>query len=222
VPEFKKDLKKLLDWYHIQLTKLKIKIKTDTEVTLDYLEKESPDITLLATGGNVSVPKLPGIDKKHVIDCIELLLGKKEAGYNIVVLGGGVSGCEISLWLAKKGKKVTIVEMLDDLMEAGESSIPIMCRIMLMDLLRFNKVNIITSAKVEDITDKGVIVNKKGSGRMEIYGDSVILALGTEANNQLYESLQPKISNLYLIGDCRKPSNIMNAIWDAFEVGRAI
>ena len=222
VPDFKKDLGTLLDWYRTQLIKLGVEVKTETEVTPTLVTSLSPDVIIAATGSNPVIPDIPGKDKSSVFTCIELMLGRKKAGDKVVVIGGGLIGCETALWLAQQGKNVTILEILPELM-AGSMPVPMMNRMMLEDLLKLNKVDIITSAHIREITDGGIRVTFANGNREEtIKADSVVIASGLESADELYEALIGRFPQFYAVGDCREARNIMGAIWDGFEVGRTI
>jgi 2-enoate reductase len=221
VPEFKKDLEKLLNWYKLELSNLDLEIKLDTEVTLHIMEREKADIVIIATGSKPLVPDVPGIGQDKVVTAIDLFLGKKKVQNKVLVLGGGLIGCETALWLAQRGRKVTIVEVLSDLMIAG---IPVqhMNRLMLLDMLRSQNVGVIKSTSLLEVTGDGVILVDKTLGRKSFSADTVVLAVGLKPDQELYKILRGKIPSLFLIGDSRKAQNIMGSIWDAFEVARAI
>lgn len=222
VPDFKKDLKRLTKWYETQLDKLDIEVNLETEVSPAFIDKRNQDVVLIATGSKPIIPELLGIEKDNVLICIDLLLGKKKAGKTIVVIGGGLIGCEIALWLSEKDKEVTIVETLPELMRSG-IPVPHMNRIMLLDLLAANKVNIVTNASLQEITDEGIIIVDKASGRSVIEADNVVLALGMKSDDELYrEALKGNVAHVYALGDCQEPRNIMGAVWDAYEVSRMV
>ena len=130
-------------------------------------------------------------------------------------------GCETALWLAQQGKKVIIVEMLSDLMIAG-LPVPHANRIMLIDLLKFNKVEVITNHSLIEVTDEGANLIDKNFKKMSVPADTIVLAIGLKPNKKLYDSLVGKIPNLYLIGDARDVRNVMYSIWDAYELARVI
>jgi 2-enoate reductase len=220
VPDFKKDVGMLLDWYENELKKLGITIKLSTEVSPSLVVDEKPDAVVVATGSSPIIPDIPGIDKASVITCIDLMLGKKRAKDKVVVIGGGMIGCETAIWLAEQGKRVTLIEMLPELM-AGFLSVPLMNRMMLTDLLALNKVNILTGAHIREITNEGIIVNIGDSGKT-IKADTVVIATGLKPDDRLYQTLQGRFPTVYMVGDCRETRNIMGAIWDGYEVGRTI
>jgi 2-enoate reductase len=220
VPGFKKDVGSLLKWYKTQLNQLGVTVKLQTAASAAAIVKENPDAVIVATGSNACIPNIPGIDNANVFTCVDVLLGKKEAGKSVVVVGGGLVGCETALWLAQQGKQVTIVEMLPEVMTAG-ITVPRMNRYMLIDLLAFNKVKVITNTCVQGITSQGVTVAKKGFEKA-LKADTIVLAVGLKSDNALAESLQGRFSQLYVIGDSQEPRNIMGAIWDGYEVGRTV
>jgi 2-enoate reductase len=220
VPGFKKDLDTLRNWYENQLKQLGVAVKLETKASAAVLAKENPDAVIVATGSKPCLLDIPGIDKPNVFTCVDVLLGKKKAGKAVVVVGGGLVGCETALWLAQEGKQVTIVEMLPELMVGG-ISVPRMNRYMLIDLLTLHKVKVMTNVCVRKITDAGVTVSGNGSNKT-LKADTIVLATGLKADNTLAESLSGRFSQLYVIGDCQEPRNIMGAVWDGYEVGRTI
>ncbi|AGY77118.1 hypothetical protein [Clostridium autoethanogenum] len=89
---------------------------------------------------------------------------------------------------------------------------------MLLALIPYNHIDVLTSSKAVKTTDKGVLVNTEGSGKREIEADPIVLAVEYNYNKELYNSLKYEIPDIRLLGDARKVSNIMYAIWDAYEV----
>jgi 2-enoate reductase len=138
-----------------------------------------------------------------------------------LVLGGGLIGCETALWLAQQGKKATVVEILPALLSGG---IPVqhMNRLMLLDLLRFHRVEVLTGASLLQISPEGAILQEGDSSKREVDADMIVLAVGLAPEQDLYRSLRGRIPNLFLIGDSRNAQNIMNAVWDAYEVARMV
>jgi 2-enoate reductase len=220
VMPFKEGEQKLLDWFKTELGDLKVEIRLRTEVTPEIVHKNNPDAVIVATGSKYVRLNVPGADRPSVISACDFLSGKAQVGERVVVIGGGQVGCEISLWLSQQGKKVTVVEKLDDLLVGRP--IPWMNRVMLLDLLKFHKVEVMTNASLSEVTDKGAVVVNKDSRIETLPADTVIIAVGLESEQGIYRLLQGNLTSLYLIGDAREAKNIMNAIWDAYEVARAI
>jgi 2-enoate reductase len=221
VPEFKKDLARLLSWYEKELSSLNVEIKTGIDVTAEGVRKESPDVTILATGSLPIMPNIPGIESERVFTAVDLFRGRKRAMGKVLVLGGGLIGCEAALWLAKEGKEVTVVEILHDLMVGG---IPVqhMNRLMLLDLLKIQGVEILTNTTILKVTEKGADLLERGSEKRNFPADTIVVAVGLKPDRGLYQALKGDIPNLYTIGDSREARNIKNSIWDAYEVARMI
>ncbi len=221
VPDFKKDLARLLEWYERELGNLDLEIRTGVEVDAEVVKKEKPEITIIATGSLPIIPDIAGMKNEKVSTAIDLFLGKKKAREKVLVLGGGLIGCETGLWLAQQGKKVTIIEVLNDLLTAG---IPVqhMNRLMLLDLLKFYRVEVFTNTSLSEITGNGNLLLNRNGQTMDFSADSIVVAVGLKSDQKLYRSLRGQNSNLFPIGDSRKSQNIMSAIWDAYEVARMI
>jgi len=219
VPSFKEDVKRLLEWYRLQIEKLGVKIRLKTEVTPTLVEEKSPDVVILATGSVPIMPNIPGINKPHVGSCIDFLLGRKKVRSKIVVVGGGLIGCETALWFSKQGKEVAIVELLPEILSKGVFHAN---RIMLIDLLALHKVKIMTSTRVSEILDDGVVLVNEKNERKVMRCDSVAIAVGLKPNTRLYEQLREKIAYLYLIGDCKEPRKIKDAVWEGYVVANSL
>jgi 2-enoate reductase len=222
VPGFKKDLERLLDWYELQLRHCNVGVRCNTEVSAASIQKEGGDVVILATGSDPIIPDLPGINMPQVVTCIDLLVGKKRAEGAVAVIGGGLMGCETALWLAQQGRTVSVVEKLPALMSAG-LHVPRMNRLMLLDLLAAKGVRVLVDRGLKEITDEGVLVSSgTPSGERMLKADTVVMAVGMKPRRSLHEALAGSIPRLYVLGDCREPGNVMGAIWDGHEVGRAL
>ena len=136
------------------------------------------------------------------------------------MIGGGLVGCETGLWLAKQGKKVTVVEMLPEIL-GGPKALPFMNYSMLLDLLKYHGVKILKNARVTSIHDRIASVEQEG-GITQLEADTVISAVGYRSENRLYEAVKNMDRELYNVGDSSRVHNIMYAIWDAYEVARNI
>jgi len=219
VPDFKKDIERLLKWYKIEMNKLEIEIKFNKEANFELIRKEKADIIIIASGSTPLVCKeIPGIDNSIVVTCCDLYLNKNKAGNNVVIVGGGLEGCETALWLAKQGKKVTVIEKLPNVI--ADTFFANRC--MLLDLLAEHKVSIIVNTTVQEITNDGLIIINKNFERSKIDCDTIVLAVGMKPNQELYKSLVGKVPNIYLIGDSKKPRKIHDAIFEGYIIGNTI
>jgi len=131
----------------------------------------------------------------------------------VVIIGGGLVGCETALWLALLGKEVTVVEILPEVATAIFRP----SRIMLLDLLKAKKGQILTGTRAEEITENGIIIQGQNS-RRTLDCDTIGLATGLKSQRNLYESLKNEVAEIYMIGDCKEPRKIINAVWDAFHI----
>ncbi len=217
-PDFKEDDIALADWYTNELNRLGVHVHLNTELNEEEIKAMDYDTVILATGSKPKVFSLG--DDSHTYTAEQVLLKQKDAGKKTVVVGGGLVGCETALWLAQNGIHVTIVETLDKVM-AVNGPLCAANKEMLEALLPFNGVEIITGAKVTEFANGEVKIDTK-EGSKTIMSDSVILLVGYKEENTLYNNLQFDIPDLYLLGDAKKVSNIMYAIWDAFEVANHI
>jgi 2-enoate reductase len=97
-----------------------------------------------------------------------------------------------------------------------------MNRMMLVDLLKFHKVRVLTNFSLFEVIGEGAVVIDKDLRKETLRADTIILAVGLEPEQGIYRLLKGHLADLHLIGDAREAKNIMNAIWDAYEVARAI
>ncbi|MEG1848559.1 MAG: FAD-dependent oxidoreductase [Lachnospiraceae bacterium] len=213
IPAFKDDGKLLLKWYERQLQELGVKITYQHEVTEEDPKLYSADIVIHATGGTTLIPRLSGIER--CVTALDILGGTVEAADEAVIIGGGLVGCELAIWLSQHGKKITIVEMADKLMAVGAP--PDMNKQMIEELLEHHQVVPVLSSKLVEVKEGCIVVEDK-EGTKEISAQQVILALGYLANNTLYNKIANKVTEIYNIGDSKGPKNIMEGIWDAYNL----
>ena len=220
VPDFKEDDLALIKWYEYQLKELKVDVRLSTKATKENIGELHPDIVYIAEGSTPIALKLPGIDSDKVVNASDVLSGKKQVGTKCVIIGGGLVGCELALHLRKNGHEVTIVEALPDILKSGAPMAP-MNEWMLRDLLAFNKVEIVTDARLSKIVAEGAVVSKENS-ETTIPADNIIIAVGYKSTKTLFEELKLDYGQIYNLGDGKKVRNIRAAIWDAYEVARSI
>ena len=225
-PDFKENEIKLANWYKKQLKDLGVTVKLGTEASEKIIEVNSPDTVIIATGSSHNTFNIPG-DKNSLLRATasEILNGEKESGERPLIIGGGLVGAELALMLLKEGKKVTLVESLNKILSAGEH-INFCNKDCLIDLLNYYKATIYNSSKVVRTEDDKVIIETNIDGNIlvtKVVADSLIYAVGFSSRRELYEKIKFKEEyEVHLLGDARKVSNIMSAIWNAYEISKNI
>lgn len=207
-PSFKEKDRDLIKWYEKEIKDLNIEVKFNTEVKPEDIAKLGADEVVVATGSKARKLRVPGAEK--CIEACEYLLGTKEVGNKVIVIGGGLSGCEIALDLYNKGKTPVIVEMKNDLV--AMRGVCLANTSYLRDFFALNKVDVRLNTGLVEITDKGVKVKDLKTGKeSEIAGDSVIMSVG-------YIPTPVAKDGVKLVGDCNGIGNLRTVIWRAWDV----
>lgn len=215
---FKKRIRDLIEWYDVQLKKLGVKIKLNTEIKANDTVLDYADKIFVATGSLPFIPNIPGIDGKNVIGVIDAH-DKGVSGEKIAVCGGGLSGCDTALELAMKGKKVTVIEMLS---ECAQDAMPIN-KISLMRMLTEHDVTLLTNSKVIAVEPNGVVIEKKDGTRKTIKADTVITAFGQKSDTNLPDAIRAKYNiKTTVIGDAEKVAKVGEAIRTGFYAAMAV
>ena len=204
-PDFKEKDKALIAWYKRELTKYPaIEVKLNTEVT--DVKSLGADEVIVATGAVANTLPIPGADK--AVSAIDYLLGHKEVGENVVIVGGGLTGCEIAYDLYRKGKKPMIVEMKDDLIAV--QGVCLANSSYLRDFFEANKVPVYLESRTDAIEDGKVIITTP-EGQKELSADSVIYSVG-------YKPAPLAVKGVHVIGDANKVGNLRTVIWQTWDV----
>jgi 2,4-dienoyl-CoA reductase-like NADH-dependent reductase (Old Yellow Enzyme family)/thioredoxin reductase len=213
-PKHKKDIMPFLNWHLADLKQGNTNVVLGKEATIDLVLQEKPDAVIVATGSSLSVPDIPGVEGSNVVSAIDVLLGRATLGDEVVIAGGGLVGCDVAMFLADRGRKVSIVEMLSDvvleMVEADGS------RGQVVKLLDQKGVTCHTNLKIEEINLDGLIAINQDGKSQTIKADTVVLALGFEARTELYKGLEDKFPELYAIGDCVEARKIGDAVREGF------
>jgi 2-enoate reductase len=220
VPEFKKDERKLIDWYKGELKESGVNVYLTQKIDKEFIEKISPDEIIIASGSKAKIPSIDGVDQKNVLTACKALTNEDLIGEKVVILGGGLVGVETSVWLAEKGKEIIIVEMRDRLLDSvfvshANSD-------MLKDLIDFHEIKVKTGSSILKIDNNTVSIISKNFRKEELEADTVIIAAGYKENKELYHQIKDLNLKINLIGDSKEVANIMYSIWDAYEVAKSI
>lgn len=212
--DFKREMYELGVVLEAQARAEGVEIRCNTEVTAEYAKKEQADMMIIAVGSNPIVPPLPGMDGDNVVVVNNYYLEKKKVKDTVVVLGGGLAGCECAIHLAQDGKKVHLVEMRDVL--APDANIR--HRPILMKMID-QYVETHTGYQGMEITKEGLLCKDAEGNEVLVPGESIICAVGQRANRAGVEALLGAAPIVREIGDCVRPSNITNAIYQGYHAG---
>lgn len=213
VPEFKDDGKLLISWYEHQMERLKVQVELNSDVQAQDPRIEAADVVICATGSHAFLPPIKGIE--YGVTAVDVLKGAVTAKKEATIIGGGLVGCELAIWLSRHGKSVRIIEMADTLMSTGAPAD--MNKQMILELLEHHQVEIRLQTKLQEIREHEIVVETQGAIQ-ELASDCTILALGYRSNRSLYDQILLKAKDIYNIGDSSHPKDIMEGIWDAYEL----
>ena len=217
---FKKEVRELNAWYQNELKALPVEIHTGENVTAGQLRNMDADVIILAAGSVPVMPKVPGIDDKKVIGCMEAFAHPEKVGQKVMVIGGGLVGCEMALDYAQDGKEVTVVEALPKILSAGIPS-PIPNGQMIPDLFEHHHVVVLENHRLSAVED-GRVILESGGRKKVLDADSVVIAVGFCPVPSMAQELQGCGAAVYEIGDGQKVSTILHAVWDGYDVGNNI
>ena len=230
------DLPALVHYFKNQFSRLGVKTVTGKEVGPGTIEEVKPDTIILATGGVPSLPEIPGINKRIVLSSAKLHNRLKKllrllrpmtinritkfwmpVGKTVIVIGGGIQGCELAEFLVKRGRRV-IITNTGTAEELGEELAPEK-RFRLLDWFSAKGVTIMNGIKYEEINDNGLAVTTNEGKRQAIAADTIVLALPLTPNNtRVLKSLEGKVPEVYFIGDGHQPGLILDAIADGSRI----
>ena len=227
--DFKDDDRRLLDWYRKQMKDTGVNVLLNTEFKPE--NRSAYDEVFVATGAKERKLNTPGFDSEKVRYAVDVLQNQNIKDQNVVIVGGGLTGCELAYDLARKNKKVTLVETMPTILNVeGLSAANYNC---LMDLMEYYKVDILKSSQVlcyengEAVVETTTTNVPNSNGRalvMSLQGvhktvkripaDTVIVSVGYTSDQELYNAI--KDEHVHLLGDADHPGNLMTAIWGAY------
>jgi len=226
VPPYKSEINNIIQYLTTQMKKLGIAVETGRKATAEEILKlmrgDGYDELVVAVGASPAIPEADGVAERlgeSVFTAVDLLAGRvpdEKVGESVVVVGGGMVGCETAEFLAARGKKVTIVEMKKRI---AEDIGPTTRWTVVKRLRETPNIQIVTSAKLKSVTDRGVVVEANGGREQrEIEAATVVLAVGMRRNEEPQRSLHDKVKFVE-VGDCVEPRKILEAIHEGWRVG---
>ena len=225
-PPTRQELTEIIQFLENEVRAAGVNLQFGIEATSEWIKEFNPDAMIIATGAVPIVPsKIPGIRNGNVVNAVDTLLGKVKVGPNVLVIGGGMVGCETADFLAhplddmKKGTvKVTILEMMDSVCSDDLTS----TRSVLIQRLKSKGIEFLTGAEVTSVLADGVSYRKVGTDG-EIHGfDHIVLAIGSRSEQTLAEEFKDSDIEIYTVGDAKKVRKAWEAIAEGAEAGRTV
>ena len=190
-----------------------VDIRLNTPVTAELAEALAPDALIVAVGSNPIVPPLPGIDGDNVVVVNEYYRNTDRVADTVVVLGGGLAGSECAVHLAREGKTVAFVEMRDSL--APDANIR--HRPILLQEIADQGIQVCLGYTGLAVTPEGLQCRTAQGDEVLVPGETVICAVGQRANKADGDALRDAAPFVRHIGDCVRPSNVMNAVYQGYH-----
>jgi 2,4-dienoyl-CoA reductase-like NADH-dependent reductase (Old Yellow Enzyme family)/thioredoxin reductase len=214
---FKHEMYELAGTYALLAKRAGVEIRTSTEVTPEYVEKEAPEALIIAVGSKPLVPPIKGLDGDHVVIVNNYYLEKDNVGEDVVVFGGGLAGCECAIHLGMEGKHVHLVEMRDELApDANVRHRPLL----LKEIEKY--VTVHTGYRGQEVTAEGIVCVDKSGEHHLVPGKTVICALGQCSRTAVVDALRDSAPYVAVIGDASKVSTITNAVYWGYHAAQDI
>lgn len=217
-PRFKKDVKDYVDYLVNKLHRSNVKVSLMKDASPEEILNLDFDKVIFATGANPIMPPIDGITGDFVVGANDLLTDRKSYGKKVVIIGGGLVGCETACHCADKADDVTIIEMMPEILMTTKHSKN--NDQALRQLMEDCEVKTITNAKVVEFEDNRVVYEIDGEQKT-MDADTVAIAAGYKSNTELYDALSDKM-DCTIIGDANKPDNILKAVHQGFHSVRSI
>ncbi len=231
----KVDIHHARDWFIRELEDKHIPVHLNTQFTVGKAMAGGFDLVIMATGASAVMPaSIKGINK--AMSAVDLLENNRPVGENIIVVGGGMVGCETAVDLAKKGKKVTLVEQMNEVLSS--EFVPQQHKGMLKDMIEYYGVKVYADYKLVEVTDDGAVIEvsrkmfKLGSKGIEssmhageqivLKADNVVISVGLRPNVNIAAELEAKGIRVISIGSAKKAGNVLDSTHDAFETVYAL
>lgn len=182
--------------------------------TAEQLKDAGFEAVINAVGAHSAAPRIPGIDSVNVADAWKVLAGEQQVYGTVAVIGGGMVGCETAEYLAARGCKVSVIEMMDKI-AAGESSTILPT---LLENYKTYGVEQYPSHKVKEFRMDAVVCENKDGAEVTIPCDYIVLAMGARSNEFDAAALESASIPVYSIGDAAgKAADISNAIRTGYD-----
>jgi 2-enoate reductase len=218
-PAFKSEIGRLLDYWKGELADSDVEVKLNVKVTPDLVRDERPDALVVAVGADPIIPSIPGIESPNVMTAIEAFKSNELTGKTVAVVGGGDVGCECALHLTQQGCRVTIVEMMEQLLLLEDVH---SIRVDLLRMIEHAGIAVLTSTKVVGIERDRVLIKTGAEVPHSLETEMVVMAVGMQSHSQTAHKLAGECADVRIVGDCLKPRRIRDAVVEGDLAGRLV
>jgi pyruvate/2-oxoglutarate dehydrogenase complex dihydrolipoamide dehydrogenase (E3) component len=214
---FKAKLEAYLKYQERKVRETGAEVRTGVAVTEAYAKELAPDVIISAMGARPILPRIEGIEGANVAPAEDVYRNPEFAGDTVIVLGAGLVGMELAIYLSMLGKKANIVEMAGQVNDGGNFQ---HMKALNVEMEKYG-IGIYLNTKAVRITSEGAVCLTVDGERL-FAADTVIYAVGQAPLSVEADSLRYCAPEFYKIGDCVKPKNIMAATATAFEIARIV
>ncbi len=218
-PDFKHDVLEYIHYLKGLVKRLPIEVVLNKKATAEDVQNFGADYVILANGAHMENPPFDNGASDRVLTVIQVLNGAESQGEKILVMGGGVIGCEAALYLARQGKQVTLTTrraesaLAEDLYDHNNHDV-------LLLMIKAAEITVLSETIPVRVENDGVVVEQSGAEN-KIPVDSLVFAGRMIPENDLSKSLE-NMRTVFNVGDCVKPERIMDAVWTAFKTVKEI
>lgn len=215
---FKKEIKAYLAYMVTQLRKSNVKVLLNTEATPEMLDLEDYDAVIVAVGAEPIIPPIPGVDKPHVKAAWDCFGHEESLGKDVVIIGGGMVGCEISIHLAEKGMNLTVVEMGEYLATNAQLTE----RMDTLAHMEEDKTQSFTNTTCVEILDDGVVIEDENGNRQTLKADTVLVACGMKSLVEERDKFKDVAFDVKYVGDCKSVGDICTCVNSGFDAAATL
>jgi 2,4-dienoyl-CoA reductase-like NADH-dependent reductase (Old Yellow Enzyme family)/thioredoxin reductase len=215
---YKREMQSLINFQKRQVELNDVICHIGQEVTVQTVQKENPDVVILATGSRPILPPVEGIDQASVVTFDVILNSGVQENRTTVIIGGGSTGCEVAYHLSEMGSQVTIVEQLPKI--GGD--LEAVTKKLLVRKLKENKVRILTEHRLLRVEKNSLVVAGPDGIENIIEAQRVVIAIGTRQDDTIHQQIRSLGYETHVIGDCLEPRTAKIAIYEGAKLGRSI
>ena len=201
------EVKRYKDFLVSRTHKMVTDIRLNAEAIPEVVEALNPDVVIAAVGSKPIVPDLTGMDKEKALTVMDVYYNTETIGQDVVIVGGGLLGCEAALFLSERGRKVTIIEMLNKI---GDPTYPHYNIPLVEAIDNEPNIRVKLQTKCVAVTPEGVRLEKDGKEEI-MSADSIVFLIGQTPERETVEKFRDCALQFYSVGDCVKPQRIMEA-----------